>query len=109
MSILNLARTVYTLIVIAVAALGCKLVYGYWLHKAETEAASSKSFRMDCSGRTFPDCDFTEVPVRVHTFSEIILPTVLCSAVIAVAAVFCIVIVLAPQVVWGEHDADNPS
>ncbi len=109
MSILNLARTVYSLIVIAVAALGCKLAYGYWLHKATAEAANSKSFRMDCTGRTFPDCDFTEVPVRVHTFSEVILPTILCSIGYAAAAVFCIAIAIVPQVVWGRHGTNDPS
>lgn len=109
MNILNLARTVYVLVIVSVAAFGCKLVYGYWLHKAVAEATNSKSFRMDCSGRTFPDCDFTEVPVRVHTFGEVILPTVLCSVLIAAIAVFSIVIVIAPRLIPSEHDRDERS
>jgi hypothetical protein len=103
MNILRVIQWMSAVAVTAATAFICKLTYGYWLHKAETEAANSKVFRMDCTGRTFPDCDFTEVPVRVHTFTEVILPTLLCMVPVVAVAVFCLVAIFVPQALSADQ------
>lgn len=107
MGIFHLARAAYVAAVAWFTVVGCQAIHGYWYDKAVAEAAQTKSFRMDCSGRTFPNCDFTEVSVRIQTFSEVTLPTLLCSAVIIALAVTFIVVGLVPRLIFGKHSTDG--
>jgi len=108
MKILRAVQWTAVAAVISLAAFIGKLAYGYWLHKAESEAANSKIFRMDCAGRTFPNCDFTEIPVRVHMFSEVVLPTILCMIPVVAVAVFCIVVIFtSPVLSEGQGDGSE--
>lgn len=89
--------------VIGACVWGVRLIYGYWMDKAIAEAASSKIWRMDCPNGSPWNCKFTEVPVRIHTFSEVILPTILSSAA-ALAVLVGLAYLAARQLISNQQE-----
>lgn len=65
------------------------LIHRYWEVTAIENARNSRAYSGTCPLAI--GCEYAEVPVKVNTATEIVIPTILCSGVIFAVIVIAIV------------------